>query len=51
MNLFSTLDDLTFVEELGSGYFGCVCLYIEKNTNKLYEFKMLDTRRAKNENY
>ena len=51
MNLFSTIDDLTFVKDLGLGSFGNVFLYKRINTNELFAVKIIDKMRVKGTKY
>ena len=51
MNLFSTIDDLTFVKYLGLGSFGNVFLYKRINTNELFAVKIIDKMRVKGTKY
>ena len=51
MNIFATIDDLTFVQDLGLGSFGNVFLYKRINTNELFAVKIIDKMRVKGTKY
>ena len=51
MNIFPTIDDLTFVQDLGLGSFGNVFLYKRINTNELFAVKIIDKMRVKGTKY
>ena len=48
MNLFPTIGDLTYEQELGSGSCGDVFLYKQSISNQLYAVKIIDKMRVKN---